>query len=97
MSCELLEDHNALHTLIDDRESCLWVLIWVTLSYSETGLSGHELNRMLKTFDYARAISESGVRDNINNTLKCGLLITSWGEIKLSEKRSGLHELIKTL
>ena len=47
-----LANHTAAHTVIEDRESCLWVLIWITLRYSKMELSDDDdAGEMLKAFD----------------------------------------------
>jgi len=93
VSCKLLGDDKASNTLIDDRESFLWVLIWVTLKYSKTELSSNILKQRLWAFDYP-SIHDSCVRVG---TPKRDLLTTMFGEIKLAEERSGLDKLIKAL
>ena len=62
ISCHLLANAEVAHRVIDDRESCLWVLIWITVRYSKTDLSNHDAGKILKAFDesYVDESSTSG-------------------------------------
>ena len=92
ISCHLA-NAEAAHWVIDERESCLWVLMWITLRYSKTDLSDDDVGDMLRTFDdsYVGELSTKGGR------AKMAILMDSEGEIKLAEERSGLYNLIERL
>jgi len=93
MSCRVLEDLTAEHTLLDDRESAMWVLIWVTLNHSKTELSDDRLDDMQCSFNYARH-GKSYVK---GGSLKRDCFLHQGSEVKLSTERSGLQDLIATL
>jgi len=92
MSCHLLENPTAIHTIVDDRESCLWVLLWVTLKHSKTKLSAEQLKEMMDSFDYAKncysCVQGGGMKER---------LLLSRQDVKLPETRSGLEGLIDSL
>src|SRR5712672_543198 len=94
MSCRLLGKPAAEHTLLDDRESCFWVLLWITLNYSKTKLSKDDLKQMQKAFDFASP-GETFVE---GGDLKISrFFVSETRHIILPEARSGLQELIATL
>lgn len=59
MSVSLLRSVDARHTPTDDRESCLYVLLWSVLCHLHHTLSPYDLRRLLAAFDkYTIAMGE---------------------------------------
>ncbi|KAF9520319.1 hypothetical protein BS47DRAFT_1335924 [Hydnum rufescens UP504] len=59
ISISLLLNTSRRHELADDRESALWVLLWVLLRYSRHNLSASELSDLLLIFDESRWLDET--------------------------------------
>ena len=51
MSATLLQDNDKCNELEDDRESCLHVLTWTALCFTNHTISGDSTSRFLRAFD----------------------------------------------
>jgi len=71
MSAALLRNNNKCNELKDDRESCLHVLTWTTLHFTNHTISGSGTTRFLRAFDEEYE-DEEGVR---GGDLKKGFLL----------------------
>jgi hypothetical protein len=71
MSAALLRNNNKCNELEDDRESCLHVLIWTALRFTNHTISGSGTTRFLRAFDEEYE-DEEGVR---GGDLKKGFLL----------------------
>ena len=72
MSAALLRDNSKCNELEDDRESCLYVLTWTALRFTDHTISGGGTNRFLRAFDEAYRDEE----DVKGGDLKRGFLAT---------------------
>jgi hypothetical protein len=72
MSAALLQDHGKCNELEDDRESCLHVLTWTALRFTNHTISGGSASRFLRAFDeeYQDEVDVKG------GDLKMGFLAT---------------------
>jgi hypothetical protein len=71
MSAALLHDNSKCNKLEDDRESCLHVLTWTALRFTDHTISGGGTSRFLRAFD-EQYQDEDGVR---GGDLKKGFLL----------------------
>jgi hypothetical protein len=71
MSAALLRNNNKCNELEDDRESCLHVLTWTALRFTNHTISGGGTSRFLRAFDEYE--DEEGVK---GGDLKRGFLAT---------------------
>src|SRR5882762_11940514 len=72
MSAALLQDHGKCNELEDDRESCLHVLTWTALRFTNHTISGGSASRFLRAFDEEYQDEE----DVKGGDLKMGFLAT---------------------
>jgi hypothetical protein len=72
MSAALLRNKDKCNELEDDRESCLHVLTWTALRFTDHTISGGSINRFLRAFDEEYE-DEEGVK---GGDLKRGFLAT---------------------
>jgi hypothetical protein len=72
MSAALLQDNEKCNELEDDRESCLHVLTWTALRFTNHTISGGGTSRFLRAFDEEYEDDE-GVK---GGDLKRGFLAT---------------------
>jgi hypothetical protein len=72
MSAALLQDNEKYNELEDDRESCLHVLTWTALRFTNHTISGGGTSRFLRAFDEEYE-DEEGVK---GGDLKRGFLAT---------------------
>ena len=71
MSAALLRNNNKCNELEDDRESCLHVLTWTALRFTDHTISGSGTSRFLRAFDEEYE-DEEGVK---GGDLKKGFLL----------------------
>src|ERR1700727_3821148 len=71
MSAALLQDNDKCNELEDDRESCLHVLTWTALRFTNHTISGGGTSRFLRAFDEEYE-DEDGVK---GGDLKKGFLL----------------------
>jgi hypothetical protein len=71
MSAALLQDNEKYNELEDDRESCLHVLTWTALRFTNHTISGGGTSRFLRAFD--EEYEDEGVK---GGDLKRGFLAT---------------------
>jgi hypothetical protein len=94
MSAALLQDNEKCNELEDDRESCLQVLTWTALRFTNHTISGGGTSRFLRAFDEEYEDDE-GVK---GGDLKRGFLATR--EIPRAvkfDRRPQLDKLIREL
>jgi hypothetical protein len=94
MSAALLQDNEKCNELEDDRESCLHVLTWTALRFTNHTISGGGTSRFLRAFDEEYEDDE-GVK---GGDLKRGFLATR--EIPRAvkfDRRPQLDKLIREL
>jgi len=70
MSAALLRNNKKYNELQDDRESCLHVLTWMALRFTDHTISGGSTRRFLRPFD--EEYEDEGVK---GGDLKKGFLI----------------------
>jgi hypothetical protein len=91
MSAALLQDNEKCNELEDDRESCLHVLTWTALRFTNHTISGGGTSRFLRAFDEEYEDDE-GVK---GGDLKRGFLATR--EIPRAVKFDRLPQLDKLI
>jgi hypothetical protein len=94
MSAALLQDNEKYNELEDDRESCLHVLTWTALRFTNHTISGGGTSRFLRAFDEEYE-DEEGVK---GGDLKRGFLATrEIPRVVKFDRRPQLDALIEEL
>ena len=94
MSAALLQDNAKCNELEDDRESCLHVLTWTALRFTNHTISGGGTSRFLRAFDEAYEDEE----DVKGGDLKRGFLVTrEIPRMVKFDRRPHLDKLIREL
>ncbi|KAK0470341.1 uncharacterized protein EV420DRAFT_108287 [Desarmillaria tabescens] len=94
VSAYLLENPDVEHTFVDDRESALYVLVWVALRHLPHALFAGSLKATLEIFD--ACVVESGQRD-VGGGAKQSALIADTFSSGIGLKVSGLEICLATL
>jgi hypothetical protein len=93
MSAALLQDNEKYNELEDDRESCLHVLTWTALRFTNHTISGGGTSRFLRAFD--EEYEDEGVK---GGDLKRGFLATrEIPRMVKFDRRPQLDKLIREL
>jgi hypothetical protein len=93
MSAALLQDNEKYNELEDDRESCLHVLTWTALRFTNHTISGGGTSRFLRAFD--EEYEDEGVK---GGDLKRGFLATrEIPRVVKFDRRPQLDKLIREL
>ncbi|KAK0224416.1 hypothetical protein EDD85DRAFT_891876 [Armillaria nabsnona] len=92
MSAHLLASYGSIHTLADDRESALWVLLYVALRHTRNSLSPTALHHRIKLW-FQDAVVE--VRGDTGGEGKRAVL--NDGSVLPSFTVDGLNHLLKEL
>jgi hypothetical protein len=94
MSAVLLQDNKKYNELKDNRESCLHVLTWTALHFTNHAISGGGTSRFLRAFDEEYE-DEEGVK---GGDLKMGFLATCEMPCVVKfDRRPQLDKLIRKL
>ena len=94
MSAALLQDNAKCNELEDDRESCLHVLTWTALRFTNHTISGGGTSRFLRAFDEAYEDEE----DVKGGDLKRGFLATrEIPRVVKFDRRPHLDKLVEEL
>ena len=94
MSAALLQDNDKCNELEDDRESCLHVMTWTALPFTNLTISGGDTSRFLRVFDEEYE-DEEGVK---GGDLKRGFLATrEIPRVVKFDRRPELDALIEEL
>ena len=94
MSAALLQDNDKCNELEDDRESCLHVLTWTALRFTNHTISGGGTSRFLRAFDEEYE-DEDGVK---GGDLKRGFLATrEIPRVVKFDRRPQLDALVREL
>ncbi|KJA18890.1 hypothetical protein HYPSUDRAFT_204985 [Hypholoma sublateritium FD-334 SS-4] len=99
ISSRLLRSRTAIQDYCDDRESALWVLLWIALQYTRTSSrpgSGrpHDLRSLMKIFNEVDHLTDGS---NAGGRLKLSFLQYYSQEPISFTNRPALHSLVETL
>jgi hypothetical protein len=94
MSAALLHDNSKCNKLEDDRESCLHVLTWTALRFTDHTISGGGTSRFLRAFD-EQYQDKDGVRGG--DLKKCFLLGRDIPRVIKFDRRPHLDALVREL
>jgi len=94
MSAALLQDNDKCNELEDDRESCLHVMTWTALPFTNLTISGGDTSRFMRVFDKEYE-DEEGVK---GGNLKGGFLATrEIPRVVQFDRRPHLDKLVREL
>ncbi|KJA18889.1 hypothetical protein HYPSUDRAFT_44723 [Hypholoma sublateritium FD-334 SS-4] len=95
MAGRLLEERDKFQNYCDDRESALWVLLWVALQYTPThGGSGYDLATRMQMFDAVDQRIDGGVQGGGSKNY----FLTNYSRLRaIFTDRPVLNSLVDTL